>query len=52
MGIFEKSNYIINTGIIEQVFQCFCLTDHVTPCNMWALAGLVHKTSLLEVQLD
>jgi len=22
MGIFDKSNYIINTGIIEQVFQC------------------------------
>jgi len=21
MGIFDKSNYIINTGIIEQVFQ-------------------------------
>jgi len=22
MGIFDKSNYIVNTGIIEQVFQC------------------------------
>jgi len=22
MGIIDKSNYIINTGIIEQVFQC------------------------------
>jgi len=22
MGIFDKSNYIINTGIIEQVVQC------------------------------
>jgi len=22
MGIFDKSNYIINTSIIEQVFQC------------------------------
>jgi len=22
MGIFEKSNYIVNIGIIEQVFQC------------------------------
>ena len=21
MGIFDKSNYIVNTGIIEQVFQ-------------------------------
>jgi len=22
MGIFDKSYYIVNTGIIEQVFQC------------------------------
>jgi len=22
IGIFDKSNYIVNTGIIEQVFQC------------------------------
>jgi len=22
MGIFDKSNYIVNTGIIKQVFQC------------------------------
>jgi len=22
MGIFDKSNYIVNTGIIEQFFQC------------------------------
>jgi len=22
MGISDKSNYIVNTGIIEQVFQC------------------------------
>jgi len=22
MGIFDKSSYIVNTGIIEQVFQC------------------------------
>jgi len=22
MGIFDKSNYIINTSIIEQIFQC------------------------------
>jgi len=22
MGIFDKSNYIVHTGIIEQVFQC------------------------------
>jgi len=22
MGIFDKSNYIVYTGIIEQVFQC------------------------------
>ena len=22
MGIFDKSNYIVNTSIIEQVFQC------------------------------
>jgi len=22
MGIFDKINYIVNTGIIEQVFQC------------------------------
>ena len=22
MGTFDKSNYIVNTGIIEQVFQC------------------------------
>jgi len=22
MGIFDQSNYIVNTGIIEQVFQC------------------------------
>jgi len=22
MGIFDNSNYIVNTGIIEQVFQC------------------------------
>jgi len=22
MGIFDKSNYIVNTGIIERVFQC------------------------------
>jgi len=22
MGIFDISNYIVNTGIIEQVFQC------------------------------
>jgi len=22
MGIFDKSNYIVNTDIIEQVFQC------------------------------
>jgi len=21
-GIFDKSNYIVNNGIIEQVFQC------------------------------
>jgi len=22
MGIFDKSNYIVNTGLIEQFFQC------------------------------
>jgi len=22
MGIFDKSNYIVNSGIIEQLFQC------------------------------
>jgi len=22
MGIFDEGNYIVNTGIIEQVFQC------------------------------
>jgi len=22
MGFFDQSNYIVNTGIIEQVFQC------------------------------
>jgi len=22
MGIFDKSNYIVNTGSIEQFFQC------------------------------
>ena len=22
MGIFDKSNYIVNTGIVEQFFQC------------------------------
>jgi len=22
MGIFDKSNYIVNTGVNEQVFQC------------------------------
>ena len=22
MSIFDKSNYIVNTGIIEQFFQC------------------------------
>jgi len=22
MGIFDKSNYIVNAGIIEQFFQC------------------------------
>jgi len=22
MAIFDKGNYIVNTGIIEQVFQC------------------------------
>jgi len=22
IGIFDKSNYIVNTGIIEQFFQC------------------------------
>jgi len=22
MGIFHKKNYIVNTGITEQVFQC------------------------------
>jgi len=22
MGIFDKSNYIVNTGIFEQFFQC------------------------------
>jgi len=22
MGIFHKRNYIVNTGIIKQVFQC------------------------------
>jgi len=22
MGMFDKSNYIVNAGIIEQVFQC------------------------------
>ena len=22
MGIFDKSNYIVNTGITEQIFQC------------------------------
>jgi len=22
MGIFDKSSYIVNTGIIEQFFQC------------------------------
>ena len=22
MGIFDKSNYIVNTGITEQFFQC------------------------------
>ena len=22
MGIFDKSNYIVNTGVIEQFFQC------------------------------
>jgi len=22
MGIFDKSNYIVNTGIIEEFFQC------------------------------
>jgi len=22
MGIFDESNYIVNTGIIEQLFQC------------------------------
>ena len=22
MGIFDKSNYIVNAGIIEQIFQC------------------------------
>jgi len=25
--IFDKSNYIINTGIIEQVFQCTAKKD-------------------------
>jgi len=30
MAIFDKSNYIINTGIIEQVFQCtYCQSDTV-----------------------
>ena len=23
MGIFDKINYIVNTGITEQFFQCF-----------------------------
>jgi len=22
MGVFDKSNYIVNTGIIEQFYQC------------------------------
>ena len=22
MGVFDKSNYIVNTGITEQFFQC------------------------------
>jgi len=22
MGIFDKSNYVINTDVIKQVFQC------------------------------
>ena len=25
MGILDKSNYIVNTGIIEQLFQCTTL---------------------------
>jgi len=29
MGIFDKSNYIVNTGIIEQVFECTAKVDLV-----------------------
>jgi len=30
MGFFDKSNYIVNTGIIEQVFQCTIKTILLT----------------------
>jgi len=29
MGIFDHSNYIVNTGIIEQFFQCTTKNDIV-----------------------
>ena len=29
MGIFSKSNYIVNTGIIEQFFECTTKSDIV-----------------------
>jgi len=36
MGIFDNSNYIVNTGIIEQVFQC---TSKMICWRRWSNCG-------------
>ena len=39
MGIFDKSNYIVNTGIIEQVFSnsMHCQSDRLLLAKMTEL---------------
>jgi len=45
MGIFDKSNYIVNTGIIEQVFQCITKIILLTKMiKLWTLhENVVHS---------
>jgi len=37
MGIFDKSNYIVNTGrlIMEQIFQCTTKVIHLAKNKLW-----------------
>jgi len=47
MGIFNKSNYIVNTGITEQVFQCTAkLILLATMIKLWTFyENVIHSNS-------